>query len=131
MKLGEISISPDNQLDLNLVEDLSDTEVRLGDFIRLRGLQVGMILYLRNDGSGQKIIFVGNGTPGAGTTEACYLGWDWKLYNHWVVNRVLYLQPQLNGSFLNPEHVRQARQIVDPLTTGDLVGTAANIRDGD
>lgn len=110
MKLGEITISDDTQLDLNLVDDLSDTEVRLGDYIRLKGLRVGMILYLKNDGSGTKIIFVGNGTPAEGLSTVSHDGWYWKLYNNWIVSRVLYLQPQLNGSFLDEQYVRDIEE---------------------
>ena len=110
MKLGEVTISKDHQLDINLVEDFSDTEIRLGEFIRLRGLEVGMILYLKGDGDGQKIILIGNGTPYNGLTTVSDEGWDWDLYNNWVVSQVLYLQPQLHGSFLDSRWARDIRE---------------------
>ncbi len=110
MKLGEITISDENQLDLNLMDDLSDTEVRLGDYIRLKGLQVGMILYLKNDGGGQKIILVGNGTPYEGLSTVSHDGWHWSLYNNWIVSRVLRLQPQLHGSYLDPHCVEEVEE---------------------
>lgn len=105
MKLCDIEVSDDNAMSFHLVDDLSDTEVRLGDYIRLKGLQVGQILYLKDDGSGQKIIFVGNGTPHEGVSSISRDGWYWKLWNHWTVNRVFQLAPELNGSFLAPGSV--------------------------
>lgn len=107
MKLGEISISDDHQLDLNLVEDFSDTEIRLGDFIRLKGLQVGMVFYLKNSVLGTQILLIGNGTPYEGPSTVSHDGWDWDTYNSWIVTRVLYLQPQLSGSYLTPGCVKE------------------------
>ncbi len=105
MKLGEITISKDHELQLNLLEDFTDTEIRLGDFIRLKGLEVGVILYLKDDGGEHKIILIGNGTPYNGLSTISGEGWDWKLYNNWIVTRVLYLQPNLHGSYLDPGYV--------------------------
>lgn len=110
MKLGEIEISDHTALQLNLVEDLSETDVRLGDYIRLKGLQVGMMLYLKDDGGGRKIILIGNGTPCEGLTNVSHDGWYWKTYNNWIVSRVLYLQPQLCGSYLDPRCVEDVEE---------------------
>ncbi len=105
MKLCDIDISDQNAMSFHLVDDLSDTEVHLGDYIRLKGLEVGYILYLNNDGGGQKVIFVGNSTPYEGISSISHDGWNWDLYNNWTVNRVYRLQLELSGSFFSPGHL--------------------------
>ncbi len=75
METVDIQISHINSMRLGPLEDFTDTEIRLGDYIRLKGLQVGMILYLKDeDGDGQKIIIVGNGTPYEGPSSVSFDG---------------------------------------------------------
>mgnify|MGYP005858215771 CR=1 FL=1 len=106
MKLGN-----NEALGLQLVEDLSDTNVPLGDYIRLKGLNFGDIIYLRDDGSGEHVIVVGNGTPFEGVTSSSERGWDYKTYNMWIVNRVYRISLELNGTWLHPNYVKEVAEI--------------------
>lgn len=106
MKLQDIDFGKGNGISLHLVHDLSDTEVRFGDYIRLHGLLAGDLIYLRDDGSGQKIVLIGNATNYNGVSSVSDEGWDWGLYNNWIVERVFHFQLEANGSFLHPTSIR-------------------------
>lgn len=106
-----LDLGNDNAVRLRSIEDLSDTRVCFGDYIRLRGLSVGDIIYLKNDGSGEKVIFVGNGSPYEGVSSVSHDGWDFKTYNMWIVDRVFRLNLEANGAFLTPGEKLMADEI--------------------
>lgn len=109
MNETKLSVSDRNALRLFEEQDLVGAKIYFGDYIRLKGLRVGDIFYLHDEGLGSDaIIVIGNATPFTGvSTNDGGVGWDWDTYNYWKVDKVLRLYPEMNGSFLHPETVEK------------------------
>ncbi len=102
-------------METQIIHDLSKTKVMLGDFIRLHGLQPGMIIYLKNDGSAiPKMLIIGNATPYEGVSSISHDGWDWDAYNCWEVEKVLLIS-EPNNRMLNADDIDLARNLVSQL----------------
>jgi len=89
---------------LTLTDDFSNTNLKFGDYIRLRGLKRGDLIYLKDKGSGVKTVLVGNSTPYEGVSNTSEDGWDWNLYNLYEVWLVYRLELEKDGSWLEPCH---------------------------
>jgi len=61
--------------------DLQDTNILLGDYIRLHGLHHGDIVFC-HDGNSTVPLFVGNCTPYCSPTNDVGTGWIWSHCNH-------------------------------------------------
>lgn len=99
------NIDDDHALELRVAEDFSNTNIRLGDYIRLRGLCVGDILYLQDPNRDTKVIFIGNGTPYEGVSSVSHDGWYWDVYNAWTLLKVVRLAIAGEGEPLSPVEV--------------------------
>ena len=98
-----ISLSPVNQLTVLQAQGFEGSHVSFGDYIKLAGLQPGDLIYLKDDGSGEKVIMIGNATPYNGVSSTSAEGWDYGIYNGWEVKSVYRLVP--SQIFLHPEEV--------------------------
>jgi len=85
-----------------LIYDLSDRDISLGDYISLHGLSTGDLIFLKNDEE-DKAILIGNGTAFEGVSSASMDGWDYKLYNAWKVDKVCHIK--IEQHWLSPDHV--------------------------
>ena len=84
-----------------LTEDFENSDLGFGDYIRLKGLEVGTIIELEGRKASdtcsgwakgvKKTLIVGNCTPFEGVSTTSHDGWDWHLCNNWRVIRVIRL----------------------------------------
>ena len=106
----ELNFGDGTGVSLRSVIDLTDSEIRLGDYIKLRGLEIGDIIYLRDDGANTKVIFIGNATPYEGVSNVPQKGWDSSLYNTWIVDKVVRMSLEQNGLWLDPRTVNFVKE---------------------
>lgn len=92
------------------VFDFSERDISLSDYILLRGLSVGDLIILKNDGRDEHSILVGNSTPYVGVTSSSEEGWDFGTYNAWKVKAVYRLT--IGKEFLDPQYVKRVGEIM-------------------
>ena len=92
-----------NGLVISLIDDLSNTSIKFGDYIRLKGLRVGDIFRLQADDTTDPVfVLIGNATPymSITTSDGC-IGWSWDEYNHWRVMDVVHLTLKSGGRWMS------------------------------
>lgn len=90
-------------------ESFENTDLGFGDYIRLKGLQVGDVFHLETrDGNIRRTIVIGNGTPFEGISQTSHDGWDWQLYNSFRVLSRASLHTD-GGEYLTPVEVKVAK----------------------
>ena len=97
----------------NIIEvgDYSKSQIKLGDFVKLKKLYPGDILYLDNDGRNNRIVIVGNATASSVVYEAD-LGWDDMVYNNWTILKHYRINHD-RGELLYHDDIKMAYNFID------------------
>lgn len=74
--------------ELKLVEDFSKDDIRFDAYVKLKSLNVGDVIFLRDSALTDKVLVIGAATPYEGVTGMSCNGWDYARCANFKVTKV-------------------------------------------